>query len=219
EEQPEISEAYGVSAVPYFVFCKDGETVDTLEGANPASLANKGTPEQPRCGFSRKVVDILKQEGVQFGSFDILTDNDVREGIKKFSNWPTFPQLYCKGELLGGCDIVIAMHESGELKDVFKEHNIPLHGRKDEPVKPESSAEKAGAVAEQMKLTDAQRARLESLVNSSSVMIFIKGTPEEPKCGFSGKLVHILKQENVPFSSFDIFSDDEVRQGLKVLTL
>ncbi|TVU27854.1 hypothetical protein EJB05_19355, partial [Eragrostis curvula] len=168
----------------------------------------KGTPEQPRCGFSRKVVDILKQEGVQFGSFDILTDNDVREGIK-FSNWPTFPQLYCKG-----VDVIF-----GELKDVFKEHNIPLHGRKDEPVKPESSAEKAGAVAEQMKLTDAQRARLESLVNSSPVMIFIKGTPEEPKCGFGGKLVHILKQENVPFSSFDIFSDDEVRQGLKVLTL
>ncbi|TVU32137.1 hypothetical protein EJB05_23856, partial [Eragrostis curvula] len=292
EEQPEISEAYGVSAVPYFVFCKEGKTVDTLEGANPASLANKvakvagpasvaesavpaslgvaagpavlekvqemaqrngssaaesthtgsvedalnkrleqlvnshpvilfmkGTPEQPRCGFSRKVVDILKQEGVQFGSFDILTDNDVREGIKKFSNWPTFPQLYCKGELLGGCDIVIAMHESGELKDVFKEHNIPLHGCKDEEEeKPESATEKAGAVPEPMRLTDAQRARLESLVNSSPVMIFIKGTPEEPKCGFSGKLVHILKQENVPFSSFDIFSDDEVRQGLKVFS-
>ncbi|KAK3156841.1 hypothetical protein QOZ80_2AG0112660 [Eleusine coracana subsp. coracana] len=290
EEQPEISEAYGVAAVPYFVFCKEGKTVDTLEGANPASLANKvakvagpasdaesavpaslgvaagpavlekvqemaqqngtsaaesthtgsvedvlnkrleqlvnshpvflfmkGTPEQPRCGFSRKVVDILKQEGVEFGSFDILTDNDVREGMKKFSNWPTFPQLYCNGELLGGCDIVIAMHESGELKDVFKEHNIPLHGSKDEEaVKPEPATEKAGAVSES--LTDAQKARLTSLINSSPVMIFIKGTPEEPKCGFSGKLVHILKQENIAFSSFDIFSDDEVRQGLKIFS-
>ncbi|VAH16881.1 unnamed protein product [Triticum turgidum subsp. durum] len=248
EEQPEISEAYGVTAVPYFVFCKEGKPVDTLEGANPASLANKvaklagpanvaesaapaslgvaagpavlekGNPEEPRCGFSRKVVDILKQEGVEFGSFDILTDNEVREGLKKFSNWPTFPQLYCKGELLGGCDIVIAMHESGELKDVMKEHNIPLRqqGSKiEEPVISESANEQS---TEAIGLTKAQKARLESLTNSNSVMIFIKGSPEEPKCGFSGKVVHILKQEKIPFSSFDILTDDEVRQGLKVLS-
>uniref|UniRef100_A0A3B5YW41 Glutaredoxin domain-containing protein n=1 Tax=Triticum aestivum TaxID=4565 RepID=A0A3B5YW41_WHEAT len=248
EEQPEISEAYGVTAVPYFVFCKEGKPVDTLEGANPASLANKvaklagpanvaesaapaslgvaagpavlekGNPEEPRCGFSRKVVDILKQEGVEFGSFDILTDNEVREGLKKFSNWPTFPQLYCKGELLGGCDIVIAMHESGELKDVMKEHNIPLRqqGSKiEEPVISESANEQS---TEAIGLTEAQKARLESLTNSNSVMIFIKGSPEEPKCGFSGKVVHILKQEKIPFSSFDILTDDEVRQGLKVLS-
>ncbi|XP_037463216.1 monothiol glutaredoxin-S11 [Triticum dicoccoides] len=283
EEQPEISEAYGVTAVPYFVFCKEGKPVDTLEGANPASLANKvaklagpanvaesaapaslgvaagpavlekvqemawqngssasestlkkrleqlvnshpvilfmkGNPEEPRCGFSRKVVDILKQEGVEFGSFDILADNEVREGLKKFSNWPTFPQLYCKGELLGGCDIVIAMHESGELKDVMKEHNIPLRqqGSKiEEPVISESANEQS---TEAIGLTEAQKARLESLTNSNSVMIFIKGSPEEPKCGFSGKVVHILKQEKIPFSSFDILTDDEVRQGLKVLS-
>ncbi|XP_020398297.1 monothiol glutaredoxin-S11 isoform X3 [Zea mays] len=143
------------------------------------------------------------------------------EGMKKFSNWPTVPQLYCKGELLGGCDIVIAMHDSGELKDVFEEHNIPLkpQGSKNEEAgQPESATEKGGAVAEPIGLTDAQKARLESLINSSPVMVFIKGTPEEPRCGFSGKLVHILKQENIPFSSFDILSDDEVRQGLKVLS-
>ncbi|PWZ40216.1 Monothiol glutaredoxin-S11 [Zea mays] len=164
---------------------------------------------------------ILKQEGVKFGSFDILTDNDVREGMKKFSNWPTVPQLYCKGELLGGCGIVIAMHDSGELKDVFEEHNIPLkpQGSKNEEAgQPESATEKGGAVVEPIGLTDAQKARLESLINSSPVMVFIKGTPEEPRCGFSGKLVHILKQENIPVSSFDILSDDEVRQGLKVLS-
>ncbi|GJN19795.1 hypothetical protein PR202_gb07104 [Eleusine coracana subsp. coracana] len=227
EEQPEISEAYGVAAVPYFVFCKEGKTVDTLEGANPASLANKVAKVAGPASDAESAVPaslgvaagpaVLEKEGVEFGSFDILTDNDVREGMKKFSNWPTFPQLYCKGELLGGCDIVIAMHESGELKDVFKEHNIPLHGSKDEEaVKPEPATEKAGAVSES--LTDAQKARLTSLINSSPVMIFIKGTPEEPKCGFSGKLVHILKQENIPFSSFDIFLDDEVRQGLKILS-
>jgi Grx4 family monothiol glutaredoxin len=193
--------------------------LEQLVNSHPVFLFMKGTPEQPRCGFSRKVVDILKHEGVEFGSFDILTDNDVREGMKKFSNWPTFPQLYCKGELLGGCDIVISMHESGELRDVFKEHNIPLHGSKDKvTVKPESTTEKGAAVPKSISLTDAQKARLEGLVNSSPVMVFIKGKPEEPKCGFSGKLVHILKQENIPFSSFDILSDDEVRQGLKVLS-
>jgi Grx4 family monothiol glutaredoxin len=193
--------------------------LEQLVNSHPVFLFMKGTPEQPRCGFSRKVVDILKHEGVEFGSFDILTDNDVREGMKKFSNWPTFPQFYCKGELLGGCDIVIAMHESGELRDVFKEHNIPFHGSKDKAaVKPESTTEKGDAVHKSISLTDAQKARLEGLVNSSPVMAFIKGTPEEPKCGFSGKLVHILKQEKIPFSSFDILSDDEVRQGLKVLS-
>jgi len=195
--------------------------LEQLVNSHPVFLFMKGTPEQPRCGFSRKVVDILKQEGVNFGSFDILTDNDVREGMKKFSNWPTFPQLYCKGELLGGCDIVIAMHDSGELKDVFEEHNIPFkpQGSKSvEAVEPEAPSGKAGAVSEPVGLTDAQKARLASLVNSSPVMVFIKGSPEEPKCGFSGKLIHILKQENIPFSSFDILSDDEVRQGLKVFS-
>ena len=73
-----------------------------LVDSDPVILFLKGTPEEPRCGFSRKVVDILRKEQVKFGSFDILSDNDVREGLKKFSNWPTFPQLYCKGELLGG---------------------------------------------------------------------------------------------------------------------
>ena len=193
--------------------------LEQLVNSHPVILFMKGNPEEPRCGFSRRVVDILRQEGVEFGSFDILADNEVREGMKKFSNWPTFPQLYCKGELLGGCDIVIAMHESGELKDVLKEHNIPLRPQgskiEEEPVISESTGEKS---TEAIGLTEAQKARLENLTNSSPVMIFIKGSPEEPKCGFSGKVLHILKQEKIPFSSFDIFSDDEVRQGLKVLS-
>ncbi|KAL5676809.1 hypothetical protein ACJX0J_012940, partial [Zea mays] len=209
-----------------------GERNQREKGREGTNLAPEASQEMARTQknkatahhlglLKQKGVNILKQEGVKFGSFDILTDNDVREGMKKFSNWPTVPQLYCKGELLGECDIVIAMHDSGELKDVFEEHNIPLkpQGRKNEEVgQPESATEKGGAVAEPIGLTDAQKARLESLINSSPVMVFIKGTPEEPRCGFSGKLVHILKQENIPFSSFDILSADEVRQGLKVLS-
>ncbi|KAJ1437572.1 UDP-glucuronosyl/UDP-glucosyltransferase [Sesbania bispinosa] len=95
-----------------------------LMNSHPVMLFMKGSPEEPKCGFSRKVVDVLKKEEVKFGSFDILSDLEVRDGLKKFSNWPTCPQLYCKGELLGRCDIVIAMHQSGELQQVFKDHGI-----------------------------------------------------------------------------------------------
>ncbi|CAH2047361.1 unnamed protein product [Thlaspi arvense] len=98
--------------------------LEKLTNSHPVMLFMKGTPEEPRCGFSRKVVDILKEEKVDFGSFDILSDNEVREGLKKFSNWPTFPQLYCNGELLGGSDIAIAMHGSGELKEAFIDMGI-----------------------------------------------------------------------------------------------
>ncbi|XP_027346079.1 monothiol glutaredoxin-S17 isoform X1 [Abrus precatorius] len=287
EEQPEISEAYSVSAVPYFVFCKDGKTVDTLEGADPSSLANKvakvagsinpgeaaspaslgmaagpavletvrelakendssreksqvqpglsgslkkrlqqlvdshpvmlfmkGTPEEPKCGFSRKVVDVLKEEKVKFGSFDVLSDLDIRDGLKKFSNWPTFPQLYCKGELLGGCDIAIAMHESGELREVFKDHGIDTIG----VAKEAESGDAKGGISKSTGLSTTLTSRLESLINSSPVMLFMKGKPDEPKCGFSRKVVEILRQENVHFESFDILTDEEVRQGLKVFS-
>ncbi|CAI5966129.1 unnamed protein product [Closterium sp. NIES-64] len=78
--------------------------------------SSHGTPEEPRCGFSRKVVDALMSEGISFGSFDILTDEAVRQGLKELSNWPTYPQVYHKGELIGGCDIVLEMKANGELK-------------------------------------------------------------------------------------------------------
>lgn len=89
-----------------------------LINSHPIMLFMKGTPEEPRCGFSRKTVDALISEGLEFGSFDILTDDIVRQGLKSYSNWPTYPQLYVKGELLGGCDIVLEMKESGELRKV-----------------------------------------------------------------------------------------------------
>ncbi|MQM18227.1 hypothetical protein Taro_051215 [Colocasia esculenta] len=339
EDQPEISEAFSVSAVPYFVFFKvdvllagsitstsptkpkmttttlptcpnlwsatggrkdgqeevlgprfkDSKVVDKLEGANPPSLANKvakiagsvnaaesaapaslgmaagpavletvkelskengasvagnsvsgvsdslnsrlqqlvnshpvflfmkGTPDQPRCGFSQKVVDILKDEGVEFGSFDILSDNEVREGMKKFSNWPTFPQLFCKGELLGGCDIAIAMHESGELKEVFRDHGVlALSGAPNS--ESEKKSEKSVGVTDPTGLSSALTSRLEALINANPVMLFMKGTPEQPRCGFSRKAVEIVQQEKVKFEAFDILSDEEVRQGLKVFS-
>jgi len=183
-----------------------------LVDSHPVLLFMKGSPEEPKCGFSRKVVDILKEEKVKFGSFDILLDSEVREGLKKFSNWPTFPQLYCKGELIGGCDIAIAMHESGELKDVFKDHGIDTIGETNTT----DSGNAKGGISKSTDLSTNLASRLESLVNSGSVMLFMKGKPDEPKCGFSRKVVEILRQENVPFESFDILTDEEVRQGLKV---
>lgn len=84
-------------------------------------LFMKGTPDAPRCGFSTKVVNALKEEGVEFGSFNILEDEEVRQGLKTYSNWPTYPQLYYKGELLGGCDIVLELKANGELKSSLSE--------------------------------------------------------------------------------------------------
>lgn len=79
----------------------------------------KGTPEQPRCGFSRTLIEILRQHEVAFDTFDILTDNDVRQGLKTFSNWPTYPQVYAAGELIGGLDIIRDLDKEGELKSAI----------------------------------------------------------------------------------------------------
>jgi monothiol glutaredoxin len=87
-------------------------------------LFMKGTPVFPQCGFSAAVVQILTEVGVKFKSFDVLKDPELRQGIKEFSNWPTIPQLYVKGEFVGGCDIIREMHASSELETVFREHGV-----------------------------------------------------------------------------------------------
>jgi len=85
----------------------------------PCMLFMKGNPANPRCGFSRTIVSILDGYKADYKSFDILQDNDVREGLKKFSNWPTYPQLYVNGELIGGLDIIKEMSESDELESML----------------------------------------------------------------------------------------------------
>ncbi len=82
---------------------------------NDILLFMKGTPQMPQCGFSQRVCAILQEQGVPFAAINVLLDPAVREGIKVFSDWPTIPQLYVKGEFIGGCDIVSEMHEDGEL--------------------------------------------------------------------------------------------------------
>ena len=84
-------------------------------------LFMKGTKEQPMCGFSKAVVDVLNDLGVEFNDINILEDQDVRQGLKEYASWPTYPQLYINKELVGGCDIVFELYQSGELKQMLSQ--------------------------------------------------------------------------------------------------
>ena len=95
-------------------------------GKNDVLLFMKGTPVFPQCGFSAAVVDVLSELGVKFHGVNILVDPELRQGIKEFSQWPTIPQLYVKGEFVGGCDIVREMFESGELEQLMKDKGVTL---------------------------------------------------------------------------------------------
>ena len=91
---------------------------------NSICLFMKGTPEVPQCGFSLAVSNVLKHLGVKFIGVNVLEDNELREGIKAYSDWPTIPQLYIKGEFIGGCDIVKEMFEKGELKTLLEKKSL-----------------------------------------------------------------------------------------------
>ena len=93
-------------------------------GANDVVLYMKGTPVFPMCGFSAAVVQVLTHMGVKFKGIDVLEDPELRQGIKEFTNWPTIPQLYVKGEFVGGCDIVREMYQSGELTELLQTKGI-----------------------------------------------------------------------------------------------
>ncbi len=93
--------------------------------ANPVMLYMKGTAMFPQCGFSARVVQILSHLGVQFATANVLEDPALRDGIKQFSNWPTVPQLYVKGEFVGGCDIITEMFQAGELEGLLAEKGVP----------------------------------------------------------------------------------------------
>ncbi|AWO96089.1 putative glutaredoxin-3 [Scophthalmus maximus] len=223
EEVPEVSEKYGISSVPTFLFLKAGEKVDVLDGAHapeltkkvqrlavsgsqagaaegsaadpnqrlkklinasPCMLFMKGSSQEPRCGFSRQIVALLKEHNIQFSSFDILSDEEVRQGLKTYSNWPTYPQLYVNGELVGGLDIVKELAESGELENTCPKAVTLEH-------------------------------RLKAIINRGAVMLFMKGNKEGARCGFSRQILDMLNATGVDYDTFDILQDEEVRQGLK----
>ncbi|XP_063076922.1 glutaredoxin 3 isoform X1 [Engraulis encrasicolus] len=229
EAVPEVSEKYEISSVPTFLFFKGGEVVDRLDGAHapelskkvsklavggvggpsggtgeapkqdlnerlkklinaaPCMLFMKGNPQEPRCGFSRQIVQIFKDQSIQYSSFDILSDEEVRQGLKTYSNWPTYPQVYANGDLVGGLDIIKELVESGEL---------------------DSTLPKAETLEN----------RLKSLINKHSVMLFMKGNKEAARCGFSRQILELMNGAGVDYDTFDILSDEEVRQGLKTFS-
>ena len=103
---------------------KTKKKINELIEKNEVCLFMKGTPDVPQCGFSLAVANVLKHLGVKFTGVNVLEDNDLREGIKTFSDWPTIPQLYIKKEFIGGCDIVKEMFEKKELQSKLSEKNI-----------------------------------------------------------------------------------------------
>mmetsp|Transcript_41542 Transcript_41542/g.68365 ORF Transcript_41542/g.68365 Transcript_41542/m.68365 type:complete len:349 (-) Transcript_41542:11-1057(-) len=174
------------------------ESVDDLNkriakliSAAPIMLFMKGTPDEPKCKFSRETIEVLKKEHVtRFGYFNILNDPAVRSQIKVYSNWKTFPQLYIDGKLIGGLDIIKEKIEDGEFQAL-----LPSQIKNEKEL---------------------LQQRLKQLVNQQKIMLFIKGTPSAPQCGFSNQMVGLLKQRGITdFGYFDILEDMEVRQGLK----
>lgn len=102
--------------------------IDNEVKSNDVVLFMKGTPDFPQCGFSGRVVQILDYVGVNYKGHNVLADADLRQGIKDYSNWPTIPQLYVKGEFVGGCDIITEMFQAGELQQLFTDNGIPHKG-------------------------------------------------------------------------------------------
>lgn len=174
----------------------------SLVNSSPVMLFMKGVPTAPRCGFSRQVVEMLSDAKVAFGTFDILTDEDVRQGLKTYSDWPTYPQLYVKGDLMGGLDIMKEMAEEGDLAEQLGVE------KSDAGIGAAASADANGGEGS---LDD----RLKKLINRHRVMLFMKGLPSAPRCGFSRQIVEMLDEEGASYDSFNILEDEEVRQGLK----
>lgn len=96
------------------------QEITALIKSSPIFLFMKGNKLWPQCGYSGRVVDLLNYYGIDFETFDILSDPEIRQAVKEFSKWPTFPQLYVNGELIGGCDILMQLHKNNELEGIFK---------------------------------------------------------------------------------------------------
>ncbi|KAK6359540.1 monothiol glutaredoxin grx5 [Orbilia brochopaga] len=115
--------------------------IDKAVASSPVVLFMKGTPEFPQCGFSRASIQVLGLQGVdpkKFTAFNVLEDDELRQGIKEYSSWPTIPQLYVNKEFVGGCDILMSMHSSGELADLFEKADVlaPADETAKEPAQP-----------------------------------------------------------------------------------
>ncbi|XP_067011881.1 uncharacterized monothiol glutaredoxin ycf64-like [Anabrus simplex] len=108
----------------YRYYATDPKDIEDLVKSNKVVVFMKGIPDEPRCGFSNAVVQILRMHGVTYVSHDVLKDEDLRQGIKEYSKWPTVPQVYINGEFVGGCDILLQMHQNGELIEELRKAGI-----------------------------------------------------------------------------------------------
>jgi Grx4 family monothiol glutaredoxin len=224
EERPNAAAAAEIKSVPAIIFLHNGRVWGRIDGADPAKYVSKseefdaadvedaleplndrlkrlinaapvmmfmkGDKKAPFCKFSKQSVELLNELNIEYGSFDILTDEEVRQGLKEYSNWPTYPQLYVEGELIGGVDIMKEMKEDGSLLELISEEHR---------VKPRES----------------QDEKYRKLVTRAPIMLFMKGSPDEPVCGFSNQIVSILNRNRIEYGSFNILEDEDVRQGLK----
>lgn len=120
--QPRILPIHQLKFAKYSTETK--QKIDEMVKSDNVVIFMKGTADQPMCGFSKAVVDILSMHGVKFKSYNVLADEDIRSGIKEYSNWPTIPQVFFKGEFIGGCDILLEMHRGGELIDELSKIGI-----------------------------------------------------------------------------------------------
>uniref|UniRef100_A0A7S2PUZ7 Glutaredoxin domain-containing protein n=1 Tax=Skeletonema marinoi TaxID=267567 RepID=A0A7S2PUZ7_9STRA len=187
--------------------------LQSLITSSPIMLFLKGTPNAPKCGFSRQAIEMLTESNLTFGYFNILEDDEVRQGLKSYSDWPTFPQFYVKGELVGGLDIMKElMEEDGGLVSQLELEDYVIG----------TSSSSSSAVVEQTEDTTTSTTtvlsindKLQQLINQHRIMLFMKGIPSSPKCGFSRQIVEILDSHHVSYDAFNILEDEEVRQGLK----
>ena len=114
------------------------QAIDKAVSSAPVVLFMKGTPETPQCGFSRATIQVLGLQGVdpeKFAAFNVLEDAELRQGIKEYSDWPTIPQLYVDKEFVGGCDIIVSMHQNGELANLLSEKHVLVKEEAEEPTK------------------------------------------------------------------------------------
>ncbi|XP_016985466.1 glutaredoxin-related protein 5, mitochondrial [Drosophila rhopaloa] len=120
----------------------DKATLDKLVRTNKVVVFMKGNPQAPRCGFSNAVVQIMRMHGVQYDAHDVLQNESLRQGVKDYTDWPTIPQVFIDGEFVGGCDILLQMHQSGDLIEELKKVGIVSELLKAEQAKPEDEKAK-----------------------------------------------------------------------------
>jgi len=192
--------------------------LQSLVTSSPIMLFQKGTPNAPRCGFSRQAIEMLTSSKVSFGYFDILEDDEVRQGLKAYSDWPTYPQLYVRGELVGGLDIMKEMmeEEGGLVEQLELEEFVTRDDDGATAAIDATAAKEEEPHMEEKKEEKSLDDKLKQLINRHRVMLFMKGIPSSPRCGFSRQIVEILDSFDASYDAFDILEDDEVRQGLKV---